>query len=66
MKDEVDGKEVPKKTEAPATQKCPPRIQEAPTKKTEAPATQESLPTKTEAPTKAAKAETPTTEAGTS
>ncbi|XP_029612937.1 keratin, type I cytoskeletal 18 isoform X1 [Salmo trutta] len=66
MKDEVDGKEVPKKTEAPATQKSLPPIQEAPTKKTEAPATQESLPTKAEAPTKAAKAETPTTEAVTS
>lgn len=66
MKDEVDGKEVPKKTEAAATQKSFPPIQEASTKKTEAPATQESLPTKTEASTKAAKAETPTTEAGTS
>jgi hypothetical protein len=49
LKDEVDGKEVPKKTEAAATQKS------LPTKKTEAPATQESLPTKTEASTKAAK-----------
>lgn len=66
MKDEVDGKEVPKKTEAATTQKSFPPIQEAPTKKTEAPATQESLPKKTEASTKAAKAKTPTTEAGTS
>uniref|UniRef100_A0A4W5N8Y2 Zgc:92380 n=1 Tax=Hucho hucho TaxID=62062 RepID=A0A4W5N8Y2_9TELE len=65
MKNEVDGKEVPKKTEAPATQKSLPPIQEAPTKKTEAPATQESLPAKTEVPAKATKAETPTTEAGT-